>query len=487
MPRKGPSPNGSSADATGVENGSPDSLRALIRRYRELNDRRSADVAPPIVSGNERQTKISIIAWDMAHNALGRAYLLADLLRSEYAVEIVGAIFPRVGTELWAPLRSCNRVTMKYFYGADFPEQFSRMKEIAEQIDGDIIYVSKPKLPSIELAILATLHRNRPIVLDIDDYEIGLFKKTDLSTPEDVKEKKRKLNQHRPQTEIWTRYCESLIPLFDQITVSNEELQKKYGGVVLPHVRCEHDFNPGVYPRNEIRATLGFGSEDRVILFAGTLRMHKGLSGIVPAVELSRRLNCKLLVVGTAPDADTREFLDSLDTASVRVLPDVPFHDLPGYLCAGDLVCLLQDPNSLTSLFQMPAKFTDALAMGIPVLASNAPPLRNLARDGLVELLGSTPLETKIREMLLDYGAYRERARANRKVFLSRYSYGACRPWMKAMIDRLLETPSPTPIAFRDLIDNHRRLFSTIDESQTRRKVALTVQQPVGILERGTA
>ena len=371
---------------------------------------------------------------------------------------------------------------MKFFAGADFPEQFDRMEEIAEQIDGDIIYVSKPKLPSVELAILAKLHRNRPIILDIDDYELGLFRR---ERSFDAGRRQGKLRgikisiAHRQKSGRGT--VSHSFPCSTTVTVSNEELQKKYGGaMVLPHVRCEHDFDPKVYPRNEIRAALGFNAEDRVIIFAGTLRMHKGLSGIVPAVELSRRLNCKLLVVGTAPDDKTREFVKSLDTTCVRVLPDVPFHDLPGYLCAGDLVCLLQDPNSLTSLFQMPAKFTDALAMGIPVLASNAPPLRNLARDGLVELLGSTPLETKIREIFLNYGAYRERARANRKVFLSRYSYGACRPWMKAMIDRLLETPSPTPIEFRDLIDNHRRLFSTNAESQTRRHVALTVQPPVG-------
>ena len=116
----------------------------------------------------QKRAQISIIAWNMGHNVLGRSYLLADLLRSEYDVEIVGALFPQFGTELWGPLRNCSRVTMKFFPGSDFPDHFTRMEEIAHLITGDIIYVSKPRLPGVELGILAKFHRNRPIVLDVD-------------------------------------------------------------------------------------------------------------------------------------------------------------------------------------------------------------------------------------------------------------------------------------------------------------------------------
>ena len=409
---------------------------------------------------------------------LGRSYLLADLLRSEYDVEIVGALFPQFGTELWGPLRSCSRVTMKFFPGSDFPGHFTRMEEIAHLITGDIIYVSKPRLPGVELGILAKLHRNRPIVLDVDDYELSFFRNRSPLTLEEAALNSGSRDYNRPQAETWTRYCESLVPFFDQITVSNEELQKKFGGLILPHVRSELDFDPSAYPRSAIRAELGFRPEDKVILFAGTLRMHKGVERIVDAVKKLPHLNCKLMIVGTAPDIETRHFLRSLDTTYVRAIPDVPFHDLPGYLSAGDLVCLLQDPSNVTAQFQTPAKFTDALAMGIPILASNAPPLVNLARDGLVELLGSTPLETKIGDMFSNYTWQRDLSRKNREHFLKHYSYGACRPWMKEMLGRLLDTRSPIPSEFRDLIDNHRASYSATVESWTAQKAILTVQRP---------
>ena len=451
----------------------PHLIRECQKKHSSTGSRHSAEVI------GRKAAKISIIAWDMAHNSLGRAYLLADLLRSDYDVEIVGALFPQFGTELWGPLRECSRVPLKYFAGGDFPDHLARMEAVSKQIGGDILYVSKPRLPSVELAILAKMHRNRPIVLDVDDYEPSFFANTGPLTLQEATGKQRQRDCKRPQAETWTRYCESLIPLFDEITVSNEELQNKFGGTILPHLRSEHDFDPAAYPRNEIRAALGLRPEDRVILFAGTVRMHKGLSRIVPAVKKLRHLNCKLLVVGSAPDPETRHFLRAMDPAYARLIPDVPFHDLPGYLCAGDLVCLLQDPSNLTARFQMPAKLTDALAMGIPVLASNAPPLTNVAREGLVELLGSTPLETKIEDILMNYNTYQEQARTNRDRFLSQYSYASCRPWMKTMLNRLLETsPSPLPAEFQDLIDNHRKLFPRPRTSQALPNADLTLYVP---------
>ena len=142
-------------------------------------------------------------------------------------------------------------------------------------------------------------------MLDVDDYELSFFRDRSPLTLEEAALNSGSRDYNRPQAETWTRYCESLVPLFDQITVSNEELQKKFGGVILPHVRSELDFDPSAYPRNAIRAELGFRPEDKVILFAGTLRMHKGVERIVDAVKKLPHLNCKLMIVGTAPDIET--------------------------------------------------------------------------------------------------------------------------------------------------------------------------------------
>ena len=376
-----------------------DTVSKLIRESK----RRHGPIGPPKLgtSADKKRLKVSVIAWDLTHNPLGRAYLIADVLRNDYDVEIIGSTFPRFGSDIWKPLRDCSRVPIKSAPGDCFPTYFRTMQALAENIEGDVLFVSKPRLPSLELAILAKIRRNRPIILDIDDYELSFFKNGMPLSLDQLKAHRTVLDADVPYGEAWTRYCESLIPHVEHVTVSNKELRKKYGGTILPHIRDERDFDPTVYPRDTIRRALGYAPEDKVILFAGTPRMHKGLSCLVTALRELDRPIYKLLVVGSPADGKVAEVLRRVDPNRVRMLPDVPFSDLPGYLCAADLVALLQDEEAPPSAFQMPAKFTDALSMGIPILASNAPPLVNLANDGLVELLGNASPAQKIDEIIL--------------------------------------------------------------------------------------
>ncbi|MDD9984599.1 MAG: glycosyltransferase [Gammaproteobacteria bacterium] len=441
---------------------SANQVSRLIAECRKDNEQAATGTVANGAGTKEPGTKVSVVAWDLAHNPLGRAYLLADALRNEYDVELIGATFPRFGDELWEPLRTGSRVTIKRFPGRNFPEHFKIMRDVAEQVDGDIIVVSKPRLPSLELAILAKLHRNRPIVLDIDDYELGFFENRQPLTLQEIKANRRTLDTDCPHDEVWTRYGESLIPLFDRITVSNEELQRKYGGMVLPHVRDAHDFDPALYPRDEIRAALGFGPEDRVIVFAGTPRVHKGYERTVAALE---KLNCgtyKFLLIGSPSDRASRRFIEKLKNENVTTVPNVPFRELPGYLSAGDLICLLQDEGNVTSRYQMPAKFTDGLAMGIPMLATRVPPLVNLANAGLVELLDDTPLERRIDQIFTNYEAHKNAAVRNRQAFVQRFSYDAVVPRLKDLIDPLLGCPAPVPDEFRELISHHREVYSNV-------------------------
>ena len=436
-----------------------DRVSRLVAECRSRNDR-SADAAPAPRPGDTTHGKsVSVIAWDVGHNPLGRAYLLADALRNEYDVELVGATFPRFGNRVWEPLRTGSRVTIKSFPGAYFPEHFTHMEDVAKQIEGDVIIVSKPRLPSLELAILAKLHRNRPIILDIDDYEPGFFRNRQPLTLDEIRTGATPFDTECPHDETWTRYGETLIPLFEQITVSNEELQRKYGGILLPHIRDAYDFDPSIYPRDEIRRGLGFSEEDRVILFAGTPRVHKGYEKIVAALRELGREDYKFLLIGAPSDWASHRAIGKFKYENIVTLPNVPFRDLPGFLCAGDLICLLQDEQNVTSRFQMPAKFTDGLSMGIPMLATNVPPLVNVAEEGLVELLHDISLERKIHQIFENYDTYKKLALRNRQEFLEKYSYEAVVPRIRDAIERLRHNSAPIPEEFRDLVSYHRELY----------------------------
>ena len=84
------------------------------------------------------------------------------------------------------------------------------MEEVAERIDADAIWVSKPRLPSLGLGVLAKQVRNRPLVLDVDDHELAFFDDDDGLDLDEL----RKLSANDlalPFGRPWTRACEPVI------------------------------------------------------------------------------------------------------------------------------------------------------------------------------------------------------------------------------------------------------------------------------------
>ena len=424
------------------------------------SDGRISTVPPTIHAPGPRRRrnrlKVTVIAWNVSHNPLGRAYLLADALRNDFDVELVGSIFPPHGNEVWKPLQE-SRVPLKWFLGSDFPAYFNQLEKVAAKLDGDIIFVSKPRLPSYALGILLKTIRNRPLILDIDDYELGFFPDRSPTQPDPADKAEADRDFYHPWGLHWTRYCDDLVRCADSITVSNLELQKRYGGEIVHHMRDEALFDPARFDRDAIRAEFGYGGNDRIILFIGTHNVHKGIEDIAKALHALRNPKYRLCVTGA--NTALRQRLSRFENAQIDFLPPLSFHELPRHLCLADLICLPQSGGSITSRYQMPAKFTDALSMEIPVLGTNVPPLANAAREGLIELLGEQPIHEKIETIFNNYDNYKERAVRNRNVFLKEYSYAANRPKMLRIIEDRLNACPVVPLEFENLLKLHRRIW----------------------------
>ena len=71
-----------------------DRVSRLIAECRENNERVTSEIRTRGTPRDAPRTKVTVVAWDLAHNPLGRAYLLADALRREFDVELIGATFP---------------------------------------------------------------------------------------------------------------------------------------------------------------------------------------------------------------------------------------------------------------------------------------------------------------------------------------------------------------------------------------------------------
>ncbi len=419
------------------------------------------------VNNNNNKT-IAIITWDVTHNALGRAYMLAEALSYKYKVKIVGFTYKQKNLSIWEPLKEGN-ISVFSYPGENYPELASSLESLAPKIDVDIILVSKPRLPAMQLGLLIKASRNCPLLLDIDDYELGFFeRKNKVFEKYDIK---------IPYGEHWTRFCESCINYADDIFVSNLALQEKYGGTIIPHARDENLFKPELYDKEERRKELGISPNDKVVLFLGTPREHKGLLALLETIKKCGNPNYKLCIIGTFHNLSLKERLEDIGGNQLLLHPDQPFNKVASNVAAADLVCILQNQESEVSKYQFPAKVVDAMAMGVPVLAYNTPPLQPLIEQDVVIPTRPDALEVDIMRVLSDIEHFKQKQLEKRDVFLSQYSYGAILRKMDAVINKAYHNNNPLPakaLSFTkmqtNLLDDVEKLLETEGKKSKRIK-----------------
>lgn len=402
--------------------------------------------------------KVAVLAWDVGHNPLGRAHVLAGVLQQRFDVEIWGARFERYGSRVWAPLRD-SQIPVASFAGTTFPGHLARMQAVAREIDADALWVSKPRLPSYLLGALAKEHRNRPLLLDVDDHELSFFAEDEGTDIDELRRRRPDADLALPFERAWTRAVEPLIGAADQVTVSNHVLQDRYGGLVVPHARDERVFDPSRYDRDEVRRSLGIAEETRLLLFGGTPRVHKGIVRILEALDEIGDDRYRVLLFGTRELADLQDQIGDLSRWA-HAVPYQPFDELARVVGAADLSCVLQDPTHPVARYQMPAKITDALAMGVPCLVTPVPPVQPLVDAGVVRAVD--PHES-LAAVVADHferpevGAHQ--AARGRELFVSSLSYAAVGAVVAPVVERLLDDPPPMSRGLRRLVEVPRDIY----------------------------
>jgi glycosyltransferase involved in cell wall biosynthesis len=369
--------------------------------------------------------KISILAFDLSDNATGRADLLARLLASRWDVEVVG---PRFGESIWRPARDGAVAYRALPVGAAsrYPRFAAHWRGLVGLADGDVLYASKPRATSYGVALRARQRRPRPLVLDVDDWEVGFFRRGGAWGTVG-----RALNLANPNGLPWTWLMERRIGRADAVTVASRFLERRFGGTLVPHVRDTEAWDPARYDRAAARAALGLGDE-RVVMFLGTPRGHKGVDDLVEAVG-TLGPGTRLLVVG-ADGAGARRWAAR---PWVRVLGPVPFDDVPRYLIAADAVAVPQRATTDT-LGQVPAKLFDAMALARPIVSTAVSMIPEIL-DGcgvLVPPGDVVALAVSLRRLLDDPATAAELGRRARARCCERYSFAAARAALFPVVER---------------------------------------------------
>ena len=369
--------------------------------------------------------KISILTFDLSDNATGRADLLARLLAPRWQVEVVG---PRFGGGVWGPARDGGVAYRDLAVdGARRYPRFARVwTDLAARADGDVLYASKPRATSYGAALLARRRRRRPLLLDIDDWEVGFFRRSGAWGTLG-----RSLNLANPNGLPWTWLMERLVGRADAITVASRFLERRFGGTLIPHVRDTEGWDPARYDRAEARARLGLGRE-RVVMFLGTPRAHKGVDDLVEAVSLMKG-DVRLVLVGAA-GGEARRWASR---PWVRVVGEIPFDDVPRYLIAADAVAVPQRATSDT-IGQVPAKVFDAMALARPIVSTAVSMIPEIL-DGcgvLVPPGDVVALAAALTRLLGDPAAAAELGRRARERCRAHYSFAAARAALFPLVER---------------------------------------------------
>jgi glycosyltransferase involved in cell wall biosynthesis len=390
------------------------------------------------------RSRIVVVTWDLAHNGASTAFMLADLLRREHTVEIAGPTF--LGPEIWAPIRNTG-IPIRSFPGTHLPQFVEDAERFVTDVEADVICACKPRFPTLLLASLLKDQCDAPVILHVDDLELGLVDGTAATSLAEL-EVTRDLDPAaftNPAGLAWTSACEEMIAGADAITVSGEALRRRYGGAVLGQPRDETQFNPTLVDRGSARAALGYGDEDRVVLFLGSPRPHKGIVELAAAVAEIDDRHIKLCVIGTFTDARLRAEVAAVAPDRIQLIDYRAVSEVPRLTAIGDLVCLPQDPSVDFVAYQTPMKLTEALAMEVPVIARETPSLNPYIRAGVIAPIGDAPLSARIRELLEEPQGVREMVRRGREHFLTHLSYTAALTTINRVLAGLLDAPPPMP------------------------------------------
>ena len=378
--------------------------------------------------------KVSVLSWDLSRNHFAKPFCVADALSRTVEAELVSF---RFFEQAFRPLEDTKpEFATKYFEGGDFPDFFRNFSQAIDAITGDVIYVVKPRLTSLGLALLANYHTGKPIMLEVNDLEtvVTSAKVTDVHQRHDLEAVFDNLEEAQvPHSAIWSQVLDPLVNELPVTFTHNINLNRHYGSrsLYMRNIKDERIYDPSLYDRDRIRSEYGFKSDDRIILFGGLVRKHKGIFELVELIEQLADSRYKLLIVGNRETPDLKKLAGQKLSGNVTVLPPQTPQQMAELNYASDLVLLWLDPNVPASRYQSPYKMSDAFAMGPAIIAS---PTSDLADFSRRELLWNVPfgemdvLVETIRKIFDNEEELHRRRERARQFFLREFSYNAVRP-----------------------------------------------------------
>ncbi|WP_071516091.1 glycosyltransferase [Geitlerinema sp. PCC 9228] len=383
-------------------------------------------------------SKISICVSDLSVRGAGRwgdavrPFLLGRALqKAGFEVEIVGFVFGEENPTL------SSDIPLVTFTGEQYPGFLRPASQLWSRLDGDILYAYKLKPTSLGIALLRKQLTRRPVLLDIDDWELSWHGGDAWQYHPSWKQLARDIlkpngalrNPHHP---LYLKWTEKWVSQADAVTTHNQFLQKRFGGIYLPQGKDTVHFAPDGYNAPECRRQLGL-SDYRVLMFPGAPRPYKGVEDVLQALDILDEPDLRLAIVGGSPYDDyDRYLMTNWSRWIVKIAPQ-PVAKMPAVVAAAHVIVVPQRDTEATRA-QFPLKLTDGMAMAKPILATRVGDIPQILENTgyLVDPHSPPQLARGIQEIFQNWEAASDRGRQARERCVRSYS-------LEAMADILSE------------------------------------------------
>jgi glycosyltransferase involved in cell wall biosynthesis len=211
--------------------------------------------------------------------------------------------------------------------------------------------------------------------------------------------------------------------------------------IVLVH-NCPPRWNPPDPPPDRIRAATGIPADEPILLFHGSLAASRGIEQICAALcepGLERAHAVFLGFGGLRPWLETSSS-ELRQGDRIHLLDAVPPEELLPWVASADIGLVPQQPTNLNLRLSTPNKLFEAIAAGIPVVASDFPEIARVVLGGPDGPLGAVCDPTSPASIAAAVRSLCEAAPGDRAALRERCRTAAHRDWnWETEMGRLVE------------------------------------------------
>ncbi|MEL6248411.1 MAG: glycosyltransferase family 4 protein [Cyanobacteria bacterium J06627_15] len=396
---------------------------------------------PPTTLG-----KISIIASDLSSTGAGRwqgavrPFLLAAALEKlGHTVEILGFVDDPATEKFSAS------VPIKALARRPYPRFLRSAQQLIAAVEGDVIYAYKPKPSSFGIGLLAHWQTKKPLILDIDDWELSWHGGDKGKYPESWRQVVRDLVPangalRQPDHPLYLRWIERQVANANAVTLHTRFLQNRFGGYYVPNGKDTDLFDPNRYSAEASRAKYGL-TDYKVLMFPGAPRPYKGLEDLLLALDQLNQPDYRVVIVGGSPYDDYDQMLIKRWGRWIIQLPKCGYDRMPEVVSAAHVVVVPQRDTPAAQA-QFPLKLTDGMALAKPILATRVGDIPDILADTgyIVDSNSPEQLAQALKTIFSDFSAAEQKGQQARARCINHYSIDAMAKALRPILQKLLPT-----------------------------------------------